>query len=421
MTNHDSQSKPNLLYLVHRVPFPPNRGDRIRSCHLLRFLAGYAKVHLACLADEPLEPGTEEALGRLCETVAIVPLGRRGRWFQAVRHVASGRTATEGLFHSDSLRKVVGSWARTVDFEAAVVFCSSMVQYLDAPELASVPTIVDLVDVDSQKWFDYAGAAGGLKRWLFRLEGRRLRALERSLPERFRAITLVSEAEAEIYRGIVSNTRTLGISNGVDLDYFSPMSVSEAEDPNVCVFVGALDYRANVEGLRWFCGEVWPGLHKSNPDLRLELVGRSPVPAVTRLGRIPGVHLVGAVDDVRGYLARAAVAIAPLQIARGIQNKVLEAMAMSRPVVASPEALEGLAVEVETHVCRASSPAEWQAHLLRLHGQSDERRRLGYRARQYVERHHSWNACLAPFEGLLGWESGRSSPSTAQPRRHPDR
>ncbi len=193
-------ARPRLLYLVHRVPYPPNRGDRIRSYHFLRHLSERFEVSLATLADEPVAAETRRELARLCEQVAIEPLGR-SRWLRAVASLARGRSATEGLFASPALRRTVQSWAANKQFDAALVFCSSMVQYLDCPQLKNVPAVVDLVDVDSQKWFDYGAKTSGAKRMLFDLEGRRLRQLETSLPARARAITLVSEAEANLYRG----------------------------------------------------------------------------------------------------------------------------------------------------------------------------------------------------------------------------
>src|SRR6476646_1209173 len=170
----------NLLLLTHRVPYPPNRGDRIRSYHLLDFLARQANVYLATLADEPLESGTRQKLESICHRVTIEQLGR-SRWLRAAASLAAGGSATEGLFYSPKLRKTLEQWTSEVTFDSVMVFCSSMVQYLDLPGLKNVRTVVDLVDVDSQKFFDYAVTASPPKKWLYKLEGHRLRKLERSL------------------------------------------------------------------------------------------------------------------------------------------------------------------------------------------------------------------------------------------------
>jgi sugar transferase (PEP-CTERM/EpsH1 system associated) len=391
--------RPNLLFLAHRVPYPPDKGDRIRTYHLLRFLSRRAAVHLACLADEPVAEPCLAALNRLCARVAVVPAGGRARWLRGLLSLACGRTASEGVFSSSALRSVVRGWAADTRFQVALASASSLAQYLELPELAGVPAVVDLVDVDSQKWLDYAGAGRGPKAWLHALEGRRLRRLERALASRARALTLVSAAEAELYRTVCGAGPVHAINNGVDLDYFTV--APQAAEPR-CVFVGALDYRPNVDGAQWFCREVWPEIHRRRPEARVALVGRKPAPAVCRLAEIPGVELVGQVPDVRPHLAGAAVAVVPLRIARGLQNKVLEALATGRATVASPQALEGLAVRPGQHVLSASQPHEWVDAVLALFADAARRRQLGEAGRAFVEDCHRWDRCLTPFGSILG-------------------
>jgi sugar transferase (PEP-CTERM/EpsH1 system associated) len=388
---------PNILYVVHRVPFPPDKGDRIRAFHLLRFLASRARVHLACLADEP---GADAARGLrpYCARLAVVRL-RATRWARGLLSLARGRSATEATFIAPELRAVLRRWAADTPFHACLASASSMVPYLRQPEWAGVPAVIDLVDVDSQKWLDYAAAGRGPRAWLYRLEGARLRRLERDLPEWARAVTLVSEAEAEVYRGFARSGVVRAIPNGVDLEYFRPGA--PAAEPS-CVFVGALDYRPNVDGAVWFCSAVWPAVRRREPRARLYLVGRQPAPAVQRLAAVPGVEVVGQVPDVRPYLDRAAVTVVPLRLARGVQNKVLEALAMGRAVVCSPQALEGLAARPGVHLFQAATPDEWVGSLLALWSDPDRRHALGRAGRRHVEEHHLWESCLEPFAGLLG-------------------
>jgi len=187
------------------------------------------------------------------------------------------------------------------------------------------------------------------------------------------------------------------VTNGVDLEYFR--SKSEAESG--CVFVGALDYWPNVDGICWFCRKVWPEIRRRQPQARLSIVGRRPVSAVRRLARYPGVEVVGQVPDVRPYYARAAVVVAPLRVARGVQNKILEALAMSKAVVASPNTLRGLKAEPGSHLLNAESPVEWQETILQLFQDQSLRKQLGKRGRKFVEDHHSWDRCLEPLGKLL--------------------
>lgn len=400
-------SRPQILMLVHRVPYPPNRGDRIRSYHMLRWLAGQADVWLATLADEPLAAGTHTALTDLCREVAIEPLGR-GRWLRGAWSLATGRSATEGLFASARLRRTIARWSQAMHWDAVLVFCSSMLPYAELPAVRDLPLVVDLVDVDSQKFYDYAALADGPRRWLYALEGRRLRRLEGMLPHRAEAILLVSEAEAALYRRLCPNDRTHVVPNGVDLDYFQPAGDSPPPwqplppaDRTNLVFVGALDYHANVDGVRWFVREVWPQVRQTLPQVTLGLVGRKPVPAVQKLAEVDGVRVFADVPDVRPHLAAADLAIAPLRIARGVQNKVLEALAMAKPVIASPQASEGLAAEGTGALMVAHSPAEWTAHIARLLSDPHTCVASGRAGRDYVRSQHAWSAALAPLARLL--------------------
>ena len=402
--------KPNLLFLVHRVPYPPNRGDRIRSFHLLKFLAERAHVSLATLADEPLEARALDVLNGLCKRVAIEHIGK-SRWLRAAASVVCGHSATEGLFRSPRLRQTVRDWSRGEHWDAIVVFCSSMVQYLDLPELAGVPTVVDLCDVDSQKFLDYASQSRGLKRQLYKLEAHRLRRVECSLPSRVKAITLVSEAEANLYRSFCPNDCTHAITNGVDLDYYRPI-LGDGR-PGRCIFVGAMDYQPNINGVVWFCEHVWPHVIAARADATFAIVGRNPSPAVRRLASLPGVEVTGSVPDVRPFLATAQVVVVPLLIARGIQNKVLEAMAMTKPVIASPQALEGLSVDSGVHVLSATTVDEWRERISFLLTHTDVRRELADAGRAYVQCHHSWQACLKPLAACQSIAGERGTATAA--------
>jgi sugar transferase (PEP-CTERM/EpsH1 system associated) len=393
------RGRPRILYLVHRLPYPLDKGDRIRSFHLLRYLARRASIHLACLADEPVAEGVVDVLGQYAERVAIVRVGGWSRWARAVQALTAGRTATEGAFSSPELRAIVSTWAAQASFHATLASSSAMVPYQRLPALRDVPAVVDLVDVDSQKWFDYAQASRGPRAWLYRTEGRRLRQLEQPLPGWARGVALVGEAEAERYREFCAPGMVRAITNGVDFDYFRPTTPSH--EP-VCAFVGALDYLPNIDGATWFCREVWPQVRQRRPEAKVLLIGRQPAPAIERLRALPGVELVGQVPDIRPSVARAAVAVVPLRIARGIQNKALEPLAMAKPTIVSPPALTGLRAVPGAHLLMASSPAEWVEAILRLFDDKELCRRLGTGGRRYVEENHCWDRCLSPFADLLG-------------------
>jgi sugar transferase (PEP-CTERM/EpsH1 system associated) len=210
---------------------------------------------------------------------------------------------------------------------------------------------------------------------------------------------LVSDAEVGVYKRFCKNGNVVAVPNGVDLDYFKPQSNARESG---CVFVGALDYFPNVDGVRWFCHEIWPQIGILRPGMELQLVGRRPGAMVRDLARIANVKVPGQVPDVRPYVANAAIIVVPLRIARGMQNKVLEAMAMAKAVIASPEALEGIDAIPGTHVLKASTPAEWVDAVCKLDGNPLLRRRLGDAARSFVEANHHWDRCLEPMSVVLG-------------------
>ena len=391
-------SLPAILYLAHRVPYPPDKGDRIRTFHVLRFLAQHARVHLACLADEPFAPTSVDALLGLCQRVEFVRLGSISRRLRALASLVDGQTLSEGAFYSPKLATLVGSWACQTQYAAVLISSSALVPYVDLPELQCVPAVMDLMDLDSAKWQQYS-AEGGIRAWLHRTEARRMRRLETRLSYRARAIVFVSDREANLYRQSCARGSVAVIPNGVDLEYFRMGNQSAVPS---CVFVGALDYRPNVEGICWFCQEVWPELIKLYPSLKLSVVGRRPVPAVRRLGRLNGVLVRGDVPDVRPYLGQASVAVVPVEIARGVQNKVLEALAMGTPVVASRPALLGTNARPGQHLLSATSPREWVCAVRTLLEDAPLRESLQAAGRQYVEEHHRWDYCLSPFTSLLG-------------------
>lgn len=403
--------QPAILFVAHRVPYPPDKGDRIRTYNILKFLARRARVHLACLADEPVSLEQRANLESLCERVAIIRVGA-SRWLGALASLARGGTVTEGAFASSELERTIRGWSSTTRYHSCLVSSSGLARYACLPELGEARAVVDLIDVDSQKWLDYA-AQGGPTSWLYRLEGRRLRALEKDLDQRFHGAIVVSEAEAALYRQFGSAAFIHAIPNGVDLEYFRPQEVSETTG---CVFVGAMDYKPNALGAVFFCQEVWPALYRHRPDACCLVVGRRPTPAVQALATIPGVEVVGPATDVRAYVASTNVVIAPLQIARGIQNKVLEGLAMGKAVVTSSPALAGLKARPGEHLLCADEPSQWVEKIQMLWRDADLRRRLGAAGRRFVEENHRWEITLKPLASLLGLPDDPVKVSTmAQP------
>ncbi len=385
---------PRVLFVTHRVPYPPDKGDRIRTYHVLRELAKVAEVWLLAAADEPTTPEQEAKLKGLCARVAFVPVGKT-RWVRGGLSLLAGRSVSEGLFGEPKLRAVLAGWIKEAKFDASLTSASTLAHLQQRDGWEKVPAFIDLIDVDSQKWFDYAAAASGPKKWFYSTEGKRVRKLEQELCKWSKGVFLVSHAEGKLLDGFTAAGTATPATNGVDLDYFRPQPDVKAD--LTCAFVGALDYPPNIDAAVWFAAEVWPKVRMAHPTAEFRVIGRQPVPAVLRLHGTGGVNVVGQVPDVRPAVASSAVAICPVRIARGLQNKVLEAMAMAKPTVAAPPAVAALNVQLGRDLLSPTTPDEWVKTLVELLADKQRQAELGTAGRKYVEEHHHWDKCLRPM------------------------
>ncbi len=405
-----------LLYLVHRIPYPPNKGDKVRSFNILRELARRHRVFLGCFVDQPEDMACVESLHAWCEEVCALPLDpRRGRLASLVG-LATGEALSLPYYRSRQLRAWVQRTVAKHAIRQAVAFSGPMAQYLDVPGIER--RVVDFCDVDSAKWSEYAETRPWPLSWLYRREGRRLLAFERAAALSADAATFVTEAEADLFRRAAPEAapRVHALPNGVDTGYFSP----EAGYPNpypqggpVIVFTGAMDYWPNIDAVSAFVREVLPRILAAEPTARFYIVGMNPAPAVQALAGAQ-VVVTGRVEDIRPWLAHAEVVVAPLRIARGIQNKVLEAMAMGKAVVVSAAAAVGLAGRAGRDFAVAEGADSFAAQVADLLADAGRRASLGQEARACVLTHYAWAAHLSALERLLARPSPAPSPTQAR-------
>lgn len=391
-----ARPRPSVLYITHRVPFPPDKGDRIRNYHVLKQLAHVADVLLIALADEPVPSGVLEELQRHASRIAILPHPRVRRWLGMGMSLAKGEPLSLGAFNNREVSRVLEQWQAEAACDAVLVSSSALANYLQHPRLQGIPKFVDLVDVDSVKWADFARSTRGLKSRVYRREAHRLQQLETDLGKQCQAITLVSQAEADVYQGFAGAGTATVATNGVDLDFFSALPDIIPQE-KVCAFVGAMDYLPNIDAVQWLAREVWPTLSAEDPAREFWIIGRKPGREVQALTNLPGVKVFASVPDVRTYLARAHVVVVPMRLGRGLQNKVLEALAMCKPTIASPVATAALQVSTGRELLIAQSPDEWMQALRTLWNNSCLSQELGKAGRAYVEDHHHWQSCLAPL------------------------
>jgi sugar transferase (PEP-CTERM/EpsH1 system associated) len=411
------------LFLCHRLPYPPNKGDKIRSYALLRHLARRGPVHLACFVYEPedlqyLDKVRELAGGRCY----FERLGAGAKAWRSLAGLAAGKPLTTACFGSARLQAWVDQTLRSQPIDDVVVFGSAMAPYLLKAPLPPERVLFDMVDIDSDKWRQYAARSQGGVKWLYGREAEKLQALECQAAEAFGHTLLVSDFEADAFRTIApaSAAKVSGLTNGVDLEQFSPGSFENpfGKDELPIVMTGRMDYRPNHEGALWFAREVFPQVLKFLPNAKVHFVGAGP-PAALREAAGPGVVVTGSVPDVRPYIQFAQAIIAPLHIARGVQNKVLEAMAMAKPVVATHDATRSLAVQAGHHLWVENEPRRFaNAVVEALKG--PDREKLARNARNYVEVHHSWTRLMQDFERHLELLKRpgadlRASPAAARP------
>jgi len=402
-----SQQKPPLLLLVHRIPYPPNKGDKIRSYHLLLSLLRHYRVFLGCFIDDPADQVHREKLQQLCAGTCFVTISPTVRKLASLRGLLSGTALTLPYYASRKLQAWVDQVVQGEDIRHAIAFSSATAQFLLHTRFAGMRRVMDFIDIDSDKWLQYAERKKFPMNRVYRREGERLLCFERQVARQFDASVFVSEHEAALFRSLAprSADKVHAIYNGVDLQRFAADPTLRnpfAEQQGVArlVFVGAMDYWPNVDAVQWFVREVMP-LLRARRRIALWIVGGNPTREVQSLQQAGDVHVTGRVDDIRDYVQHADVCVAPLRIARGIQNKVLESLAMARPTVVTSPALEGIPAESGRHLMLADTPSAICEAIENLLDDEQLRSRLANEGRALMEKCFAWDRNLQHFQQLL--------------------
>jgi polysaccharide biosynthesis protein PslH len=395
-----------ILFLAHRIPWPADRGDKIRSHHILKRLCEMAPVHVGTFADDARDMGFVGEMDSILAS-SHVEIRNKPQWQAGVEAMLTRQPVSVCSFASGSMQ----NWVRDLLASGRIshIFCFSgqMAQYV--PVSFDGRFIMDFVDVDSAKFESYAGEGNPLMRWVNAREGRLLGAFEKDIAQRADASLLVSEAEAALFRARSGAANVFALGNGIDTVFYDPAAKFKKLHPvfpdPLIVFTGQMDYRPNIEAVTDFAMNAMPAIRTVHPETSFAIVGRNPTAAVSDLSALPGVQVTGAVDDVRTWLAGADVVVAPLRIARGIQNKVLEAMAMAKPVVASTAAAEGIAATNGTHYFVESDVVAEANRVIALLSDTTKSRAIGESARAHVVQHYGWAGQLAPLDKLMQYQS----------------
>lgn len=390
-----------ILYLCHRVPYPPNKGDKIRAFNQLRAISARHTVDLFTLADQAEDLSHQAALRQYCETVTIARVVPALARLRALRYLLTTKPLTIPYFFSAELQKDVGRALASRSYDRIYVYCSAMAQYAEIPEAQDIPMVVDLVDVDSDKWRQYATSARFPHSWVYRREAKSLGQYERTVCQRAASVVVTTEREAGLVREICPSARVHVIPNGVDREYFNPGPVQDSGAVPTVSFTGDMSYFPNEQAVVFFATEVLPLIRHEIPTTRFLIVGRQPTPNVLRLQTLEGVEVTGFVPDVRPYLAQSHVSVAPFAIAAGIQNKILEAMSYCLPVVATSRIAQSLSPSVAEMVDFGDTPQELATKVVNLLRDPERRRRVGLEGRARVGAEYDWGRSLDRLLSLL--------------------
>ena len=392
----------DLIFISHRIAWPLNKGEKIRAWNLIQHLAPHFRIHFGCVVDDPADMAHVAKLETVCASVGAFPIDKGAQKLRALLHARPGRPLMPDFYYSDALQDWVNAAMARTRMDVVYIYSVAMAPYaigLDHP-----CKILDAQDIDSEKWAEYAEKAAFPMRLVWAREARTLLAYERAAAAACKWTFFVSQPEADRFAELAPEVaaRVVAVECGVDLARFSPQDVyaTPFSDPAPrVVFTGNMDYWPNADAVIWFAHEVMPKLRARVPGLAFWVVGANPIEEVRALDFMPGVFVTGRVEDVRPYVAHASVIVCPLRIARGIQNKVLEGMALGRPVVASPPAFEGVRAEAGVELLVADGAEAFVAALCDvLDGKHPG---LGEAARASMERGYAWEAVLGKLEDYL--------------------
>ncbi len=400
-----------ILLLCHRFPYPPDGGAKIRPFHMIRHLQKSHEVTVASLVRNDEEERAAPGLAESCERFHFERIGKWGARLRMVANLFTRTPSSMGYFHSPALHRWVRAELERTPYDLIITHCSSMAPYVE--HVTGIKKILDFTDMDSQKWLTYVAVQPWPLSWGYRIEGRKLERVETELAKKFDLSTTATAAETEILDGYGTGAATGWFPNGVDAEYFAPGD--ESYDPDRIVFLGRMDYYPNRECMVRFADEVMPLLRERRPGVKLSIVGANPPKDVCALGKHQGITVTGSVPDVRPHLLRGAVSVAPLSIARGTQNKIIEALAAGVPVVCSRVAARGTDAVPGGHLLTADTPDEICGAILRLLNDPAERERFSRAGRARMLSHHSWTHAMARLDELVALCLGDTS--HAEPQR----
>jgi len=394
----------SILYLVHRLPYPPNKGDKITSFNLLKYLSKRYKVYLGCFIDDTEDWQYSEHVESFCEDSCIVDLNPKKAKILSIRGLFTGEPLSIPYYRNKELQKWVDKVIDQNSIDSVLIFSGAMAQYVSEKVDDNIRTVLDLEDVDSDKWRLYAKDHQWPMSWLYQRESERLLAFEKAMADEFDVTVLVSKEEADFFKELAPDLseKIVNRVQGVDSEFFSPELSYENPYPEnalVLTFTGAMDYWPNINAAVWFAEEIFPKIKQQFEQVYFYIVGMNPSDEVKKLAEKEAVFVTGGVPDVRPYIAHSTAVVVPLRLARGIQNKVLEAMAMEKPILATSNAMQGIVQPAGFSPLIADDELSLaKGAIAILSGEVGQDVKVG---RDCVLEHYNWDTNLRRIELLL--------------------
>lgn len=426
VTLHEAQLMLNkslkILYLAHRIPYPPNKGDKIRSFNEIKHLSKSHEIDLIGLVDNVRDLSFQKNLKKYCRKIFLLPYCSLVAKIHGLVYLASGKSISAGYFYKKKMQNIINKWCSNTDYDVVVCFSSSMAEYIFRSKILNLNKIqnnshrprliMDFCDLDSDKWLQYSKKSKFPLSLIYRIENKRLFEYEKKINQNFDHSIFVSKHEANLFSDLYQKAQNITvITNGVDQEYFSSINSKNSKYQNKLtnllsgpklMFAGAMDYYANIDGVRWFCEKIFPIIKTDFSEVDFFIVGSNPTAEVKNLSKKNGVIVTGFVKDIRPYYNEADICVIPLRVARGIQNKVLESMAMGKAVVTTSQANQGINAIHKKHLMIADNADDFANVVLALLEDPAFQVQLGVKARQFVKENYNWITNMDKFDKLLG-------------------
>ncbi len=388
-----------ILFVSHRIPYPPNKGDKLRAFNILKHLAQKHELDLACMLDNRQEQNYATDLKPYCRQIFcehITPLKIKLNY---LRFLFSAYPLTMAHFYSAGFKHKLAQWIEQEKYDLIYIYSAAMSQYV--LDVEHIPKVLDLVDADCQKWISYAQYAKFPLSYIYRLEGKRTREYEKKVCPRFAACTVVSEAEKHILEQFIPTKNLHAVANGINQQPYQPYQNQEKPEEYNLLFVGGMFYFAYIDGILNFYNQAFDDIRAAFPAVKFYIVGADPAPEVLKLNQDTNVQVTGYVENVMPYLTQATVYVVPLRMAPGLQNKILEAMAMNIPVVSTTAAIQGIDAQPGRDVLVADDPKVFAEEVIKLLKEPALRQKLTQNARKLIDEKYDWQKNLKTLDQII--------------------